>query len=257
LEPRLLTGSLGAEVTGVDLANLDATQWSQIRELWHEHLVLFFPDQRLDPDAHIQFARRFGEAEIHPYIAKLDADHQEIVVIAGERGQADNWHSDVTFSPTPPMASILQMVTCPRRGGDTMWSNQYLAYDTLSAPMRSFIDGLTAVHTAEPFGHPEACATHPVVRVHPETGRRALYVNRTFTSHIVELGREESTALLNFLYAWCEQPKLQCRYHWSEGTIAVWDNRCTQHYAIDDYDTMRVIQRVTIVGDTPRGLTGR
>jgi taurine dioxygenase len=248
-----LTGSLGAEITGVDLANLDDTQWEHIRELWHEHLVLFFPGQHLDADAHVHFARRFGEPEIHPYIPKLDDDHQEIVVIAGDRGRVDAWHSDVTFSPTPPMASILQMVTCPRRGGDTLWSNQYAAYDTLSAPMRSFIEGLTAVHTAQVFGHPETQAQHPVVRVHPNTGRRALFVNRSFTSHIPELGAQESTALLSLLFAWCEQPNFQCRYHWDERTIALWDNRCTQHYAVRDYDTMRAIQRVTIIGDTPLG----
>jgi taurine dioxygenase len=252
---RPLTGSLGAEVTGVDLVDLDDAQWAQIVDLWHEHLVLFFPGQHLDPDAHVRLGRRLGEPEIHPFIPKLDDAHQEIVVIAGDRGYVDIWHSDVTFSPTPPMASILHMVTLPPRGGDTIWSNQYDAYDALSEPMRAFLDGLTAVHTATVFGHPENEARHPIVRVHPATGKRALYVNRSFTSHIPELSRPESAALLEFLYSWCEQPNFQCRYSWDVGTVAIWDNRCTQHFAVSDYEGMRAIQRVTIIGDVPVGVS--
>jgi taurine dioxygenase len=149
------------------------------------------------------------------------------------------------------------MVMNPPRGGDTIFTNQYLAYEMLSDPMRDLLDGLTAVHSAAPFGHPEQNVTHPVVRTHPDTGRRSLFVNRTFTSHVVELQRSESDALLEYLYTWSEQPRFQCRYAWSEGTIGIWDNRCTQHYAVPDYDERRIIERVTVIGDTPFGGTAR
>ena len=253
LEVRPLGGVIGAEVFGVDLASLSDAHWQAVLDLWHEHLVLFFPNQRLSPDDHVAVGRRLGEPEIHPFIPKLDDAHPEIVVIGGKRGVADVWHSDVTFSPTPPMASVLRMATCPRRGGDTMWSNQYAAYESLSAPLQAMLDGLTAVHTATPFGRPDTTARHPAVRVHPVTGRKALYVNRSFTSHVPELRRGESAALLAQLLAWCEQPNFQCRYRWTEGSVAIWDNRCTQHFALGDYDEMRVIERVTVLGAAPVG----
>ncbi len=251
---RPLTGACGAEVRGVDLTALDASTWDALYATWLEHLVLFFPEQSLDPDAHVALGRRFGEPEIHPYIPKRDDDHPEIVVIDTIGGGVDVWHTDVTFSPTPPKASILQMVQNPPRGGDTLFTNQYLAYERLSAPMRELLDGLSAVHHAAPFGHPEQQAIHPVVRTHPETGRRSLFVNRTFTSHIRELRRSESDALLQYLYSWSEQPGFQCRYCWDEGSIGIWDNRCTQHYAVSDYPNQRrVIERVTVIGDVPEG----
>jgi taurine dioxygenase len=253
LDVRPLTGSCGAEVHGVDLTTLDADGWDAMYAAWLEHLVLFFPGQSLDADAHVALGRRFGEPEIHPFITKRDDDHPEIVVLDTVGRGADLWHTDVTFSPTPPMASILQMIVNPPRGGDTIFTNQYLALETLSDPMRDLLDGLTAVHTAAVFSHPDQEATHPVVRTHPETGRKSLFVNRTFTSHIVELRREESDALLQQLYAWSEQPAFQCRYRWDLGTIGIWDNRCTQHYAIPDYSERRVIERVTVIGDVPQG----
>jgi taurine dioxygenase len=253
---RPLTGACGAEVRGVDLTALDAAAWDALYATWLEHLVLFFPDQALDPDAHVALGRRFGEPEIHPYIPKHDDEHPEIVVIDTVGGGVDVWHTDVTFSPTPPMASVLQMIVNPPRGGDTIFTNQYLAYEMLSQPIRELLDGLTAVHHAAPFGHPEQQAIHPVVRTHPDTGRRSLFVNRTFTSHIVELRRSESDALLQYLYSWSERPDFQCRYRWDVGTIGIWDNRCTQHYAVADYrDERRVIERVTVIGDVPEGGT--
>jgi taurine dioxygenase len=254
LDVRPLTGACGAEVHGIDLATVDAEGWAAMYEAWLEHLVLFFPGQSLDPDAHVALGRRFGEPEIHPYIPKHDDDHLEIVVLDTLGGGVDIWHTDVTFSPTPPMASVLQMIVNPPRGGDTIFTNQYLAYETLSEPMRALLDGLTAVHHAAPFGHPEQQAVHPVVRTHPETGRRSLFVNRTFTSHIRELRRSESDALLQYLYSWSERPDFQCRYRWEVGTIGIWDNRCTQHYAVADYgEERRVIERVTVIGDVPQG----
>jgi taurine dioxygenase len=252
-EVRPLTGALGAEVLGVDLTHLDDAQWDALYATWLEHLVLFFPGQSLGADAHVALGRRFGTPEIHPYIPKRDDEHPEIVVIDTVGGGAEFWHTDVTFSPTPPMASILQMVMNPARGGDTIFTNQYLAYEMLSDPIRDLLEGLTAVHHAAPFGHPEQHAAHPVIRTHPDTGRRSLFVNRTFTSHIVELQRSESDALLEYLYTWSEQPRFQCRYSWSEGTIGIWDNRCTQHYAVPDYEERRIIERVTVIGDAPVG----
>ncbi|MCU1457016.1 MAG: taurine dioxygenase [Actinomycetia bacterium] len=253
LDVRPLSGAIGAEVVGVDLANLSDEQWAAIHDAWLEHLVLFFPDQHLTPDEHVAMGRRLGEIDIHPFISKLDDEHPEVAVIAGTRGYADNWHTDVTFSETPPLASILRMDTLPARGGDTLFSNQYLAYETLSAPMRQLLDGLTTVHTAYEYRHPEQSARHPAVCVHPETGRKMLYVNRVFTSHFPELSRRESDMLLNELVDWSEQASFQCRYRWTEGAVAMWDNRCTQHYGANDYDDLRVVHRVTVVGERPIG----
>ena len=251
---RPCTAAIGAEVHGVDLARLDDDELDALRDLWLRHLVLFVPGQSLSPDDHVAFARRIGTPDVHPFLPKLDDDHPEIVVLDGDTGvRADFWHTDVAFSPTPPMASILHLVRTPPVGGDTMWSNQYLAYETLSAPVRSLVDALTAAHDATSLGHPEVEAIHPVVRVHPETGRRALFVNGTSTSRLVELHPAESDALLSMLRRWCERPELHCRHRWQEGDVAIWDNRCTQHYAVDDYAGGRVAQRVTIVGDEPVG----
>lgn len=253
-----LAGALGAEVRGLRLAELGEEDWRALRAVWLEHLVLFFPDQHLSHAEHIALGRRFGEIEIHPFIPKVSDEFPEIVVLDSDKGaRADTWHTDVTFSSTPPMASILSMVVCPARGGDTLWTNQYRAYETLSAPIRELVDGLTAVHTASPFGRPEVRAEHPAVRIHPETGRRALYVNRTFTSHFKELRRGESDALLRVLCDWSEQPAFQVRYRWSKGAVGIWDNRCTMHFAINDYDESRVIERVTVLGDAPEGPAAR
>ena len=249
-----LTGALGAEVRGVRLAEIDGGGFVAVTAALLEHLVVFFPDQHLTADEHRAFAARFGEAEIHPFIPKLDTEHPEIVVLDSDRGaRADVWHTDVTWSEHPPLCSVLKMVTCPSVGGDTMFSNQYLVYQGLSEPMRELVSGLTAVHTAAVFGHPETRAEHPAVRLHPETGRWSLYVNRQFTSHFPQLRRSESDVLLAHLFSFSEQPQFTCRYRWNEGTIGVWDNRCTQHYAVNDYDASRRIERVTVLGDLPEG----
>ncbi len=254
LDIRPLTGCLGAEIHGVDLSNLDDRTWAAVRAAWIENLVIFFPGQHLTPADHISLGHRLGPIEIHPFIPKLDDEHPEIVVLdSGTGARADVWHTDVTFSTTPPLASILNMVLSPDAGGDTLWTNQYAAYDGLSAPMKDLLDGLTAVHHAAPFGHPETQAVHPVVSIHPETGRKVLFVNRTFTSHVVEMSAGESAALLGYLYTWSEQPRFQVRYRWTPGAVGMWDNRCTMHHAVDDYDERRVIQRVTVLGDAPVG----
>lgn len=249
-----ISGALGAEVYGLDLGAIDDAGFETLDQALIDHLVVFLPDQHLTPEGHIALGRRFGEIEIHPYLQKLDTEHPEIVVLEADHGAiADVWHTDVTFSATPPIASILNMVTSPARGGDTMFSNQYLVYESLSAPVRDLVDGLTAVHTAAVYGHPEQRAEHPAVRVHPRTGRRSLYVNRQFTSHFPQLQRGESDALLSFLVGFSEQPMFQCRYRWTEGAVAIWDNRCTQHFVVNDFDGPRRIQRVTVLGDVPEG----
>jgi taurine dioxygenase len=257
LEVRTTGGALGAEVHGLELRSLDDGGFAAVRSLLLEHLVLFFPGQDLTPDEHVAFATRFGEAEIHPFIPKLDERHPEIVVLHADDGYvADVWHTDVTFDASPPLCSVLQAHTIPDAGGDTMWSNQYLAYERLAAPMRSMLDGLTAIHSAANYGHPERQAEHPVVRVHPETGRPCLFVNRQFTRRIPQLGRDESEALLAFLFEWSSQPHFTCRYSWAPGTIGLWDNRCTQHLAVNDFEGPRTISRVTILGDAPEAAFG-
>lgn len=250
-----ISGALGAEIRGVDLENLTEETFDQLHALLLEHLVLFFPDAAgLTPQAHKAFGRRLGELEVHPFLPKLD-DHDEIVVLDSDQGaKADVWHTDVTFSASPPIASILQIIQCPPRGGDTMWSNQYLAYEALSAPIRELLDGLTARHVfAVPGGSYRSEAEHPVVRTHPETGRRSLYVNRMFTTRIPQLRRDESDQLLGLLFATSERPEHVCRFHWTPGAIAWWDNRATQHCAVNDYTARRIGQRVTILGDKPQG----
>jgi len=252
LDVRRVSGALGAEVRGLDLRAVDEARFSGLKDLLIEHLVLFFPDQNLSPDEHRAFALRFGLPEIHPFIPKLDEAHPEIVVLSAEDGYiADVWHTDVTFDASPPICSVLQSLKMPSAGGDTMWANQYLAYERLSEPMKAFVAGLTAIHTAANYGHPERAAEHPVVRRHPVTGRPSLFVNEQFTRRIPQLSRDESEALLRLLYAHCTQQQFTCRYAWETGTIAIWDNRCTQHYAVNDYEGERVISRATILGDLP------
>jgi taurine dioxygenase len=251
---RPMSGALGAEVRGVDLADLDDEGFERIHELLLKHLVVFFPDQgHLTPEAHVALGRRFGDLEVHPFLPKLEG-HPEIVVLDSAQGaKAEEWHIDVTFSPNPPIASVLQLITCPSSGGDTMWSNQYLAYERLSAPFKEMLDGLTAVHVLNTPQTGEHRAEHPVVRIHPETGRRSLYVTRMWTSHITQLSRGESDAVLQHLFDHSESPTLTCRYQWTPGAVAIWDNRATQHVAINDYSEPRLGRRVTVTGDNPVG----
>ena len=253
-EVRRLSGSLGAEVRGISLGQVGAAQAEMIQSLLLEHLVLFFPEQDITPEEHIAFGRHFGPIEGHPHLSNL-SEHPEIFHLAASRGGvADEWHSDITFQPHPSVMAILNMVKCPEVGGDTMWANMYKAYEELSAPLRDLCDGLTALHDASPHGKPEKMAVHPVVRVHPVTGRKSLFVNEHFTRRLVELSPQESEMLLGYLTRWVAQPRFTLRYRWSEGTVAMWDNRCTQHFVLDDFDQERIIQRVTIMGDTPEGV---
>jgi len=253
LDIQPISGTLGAEVRGVSLADLDEASHAVVHQALLDHLVLFFPDQHLTPDQHVGFAERFGPPEIHPFIPKLDEDHPEIVVLEAKEGYvADVWHTDVTFRESPPLCSVLNALVMPDRGGDTMWSNQYAAYEALSDPIKEMIGGLTAINSAAVFGQPDVTAEQPVVRVHPETAKPSLFVNRQFTRRIVQLSREESDALLTMLFAHGSDTRFSCRYSWSPGDIGIWDNRCTQHYAVNDFVGDRVISRVTILGDDPK-----
>ncbi len=254
LEITRLSGSLGAEVRGVPLASAGPAEADAIRDLLTEHLVLFFPEQHLTPDEHIAFGRLFGELEAHPNLS-LGGERPEFFELRAEGGAgaiADEWHSDLTCQAQPSVIAILHMVKCPPFGGDTLWSNQYKAYDELSAPLKDLCEGLTALHDASPHHHPERMAMHPVVRVHPVTGRKSLFVNEHFTRRIVELSADESDLLLGHLTRHAASPRFTVRYHWTEGTIAMWDNRCTQHHVLDDFEGERVIQRVTVMGDEPQ-----
>ena len=254
MEIRRLSASLGAEITDLRLPELSSSGAEEIRDLLHEHLVLFFPEQNLTQDQHVAFGKHFGELESHPNLKNAYLEHDQVFELAASRmGIADEWHSDITFQREPSVMAILNMVKCPAAGGDTMWSNMYRAFDELSEPLRDLCAGLTAVHDAAPHMQPEQTAIHPVVRTHPVTGGKSLFVNEHFTRRIVELSHEESQVLLTYLTNWVSNPRFTVRYHWTEGTIAMWDNRCTQHFVINDFSEERIIQRVTIMGDQPRG----
>ena len=255
--PRLLvtplSGSLGAEIRGIELGKAGRAEADAILALIAEHLVLFFPEQHLTPDEHIAFGRLFGKLEGHPNLA-MDAERPEFFELRAESGAgavADEWHSDLTCQAEPSVVSILHMRKCPPVGGDTLWANMYKAYEELSQPLKDLCEGLSALHDASPHYHPERKAVHPVVRVHPVTGRKSLFVNEHFTRRIVELSDEESDALLRYLVRHATRDRFSVRYRWSEGTIAMWDNRCTQHHVLNDFEGERVIQRVTVMGDRP------
>jgi len=263
-----LTPGCGAVISGVDLAaELGNQQFQEIHEALMRHGVVFFRDQHLTVEQHKAFGRRFGPLHVHPNARQELPGHPEILVIkadaASTRVAGETWHSDVSCDPEPPMGSILYIHKAPD-GGDTMFANMVGAYESLSAPIQSLLAGLTAVHdSAKAHAYRRGAADrsdvafpsaeHPIVRTHPVTGRKALFVNRGFTTHIPQLKRHESEALLEFLYRHIERPYHQCRFKWEDNSIAFWDNRSAQHYAVWDYHPQsRYGHRVTICGDRPR-----
>lgn len=247
-----LAGALGAEITGLELTSVNDAELAALEQLLLEHLVLFFPGQHPEIAEHVAFGRRWGPLESHPHLKNPFTESNEVFELAASHGGiADEWHTDITFQERPAVLSILHMKQCPGHGGDTMWSNLYQAYDELSPPMQAMCEELTALHDAQPHNHPERTAVHPVVRVHPVTGRRCLYVNEHFTRRLVELNATESDALLPLLTRWVTNPRFTVRYRWSRGTVAIWDNRCTQHFVLNDFVGERIIQRVTVTGDKP------
>ncbi|MFZ4810744.1 MAG: TauD/TfdA dioxygenase family protein [Ilumatobacteraceae bacterium] len=253
LDVRRLSGSLGAEVRGIALAGATADDASVIHQLLLEHMVLFFPEQHLSPDEHIAFGRLFGPLDAHPNLS-FESERPEFFELRAADGKgsvADEWHSDLTCAQHPSKIAIIQAKIVPEVGGDTVWANACKAYDELSAPLRELCDGLTAYHDAQPHLVTDKGYIHPVVRVHPETGRRSLFVNEHFTRRIVELSDAESTLLLGHLTRWVQQPRFTVRYRWSAGTVGMWDNRCTQHHVLNDFEGERLSQRVTVMGDVP------
>lgn len=267
-----IAGALGAEVAGVDLSvPLSEDTINAIKNALAEHLVLFFREQKLTREQHKAFTSRFGELHRHPLIKGPDGE-PDLLVLENDhtrRAQTDSWHSDVSSDEYPPMGSVLCAREVPDAGGDTLWMNAYLAYEALSVPMRELLDGLTATHSLDhlygmktlvKMNPAEAAASrerrrpvhHPVVRTHPWTGRKSLYVNGAFTRGIDGLSKAESDALLEFLYAHMASPNFTCRFRWREGSVAFWDNRCTQHYALSDYwPQRRQVERYTIRGERP------
>lgn len=273
-----ITPTIGALIEGVRLGETASDRTiADIRAALLKHKVLFFEDQDLTPVEQRDFARRFGELDVHP-LYPGDASAPEIMVIdnhAGNPTDNDHWHTDVTYLERPAMAGLLYARHVPASGGDTLWASMTAAYDALSPSMKAILGGLSAVHDfshafpAESLAARNAGADrhdsgrlahppviHPVVRVHPETGERALFVNSIFTSRIKGLRREESRALLDFLFAHVQRPDFHVRWRWKPGAVAFWDNRCTQHYAVNDYlPARRVLTRATIVGDRPVGVS--
>ncbi|MEU8136944.1 TauD/TfdA dioxygenase family protein [Streptodolium elevatio] len=261
------TPVIGAEISGVDLgAPLTAELHAELHRALLEWKVLFFRDQDLTARQHRDLARWWGTPEVHPFLPKADVPEVVRLSRGADSPAVENvWHSDASFETTPPMGSILRAVRVPDVGGDTLWSDMGAAYDGLPADTRKRLDTLAAVHDfTRTFGSQLSAdelarqqrkypaVTHPVIRTHPETGRRLLYVNRIFTSHIVGLPDAESGDLLAYLYDQARHPEYQVRLHWRPGTVAFWDNRATQHYASADYyPHPRVMERVTIVGDRP------
>lgn len=254
---RRVAGALGAEVFGVDLNVATSADCARISELLSEHGVLFFPKQHLDKASHVRLGHFFGSLEGHPNSkditsSKDASEFPEIFELrASYGGVADEWHTDLTFLDEPARMSILHMIQCPDVGGDTMWTSLPKAYEALAPPMKDLCDGLTALHDAHAHGHPEQTSIHPVVRSHPTTGRKSLYVSEHFTRRIVEMSHEESKVLLEFLTKWVQRPVFTVRYKWTPGTVAMWDNTQTQHYVLQDFEGERVIQRVTVMGDRP------
>jgi taurine dioxygenase len=266
-----ISGVLGAEVRGIDLTGpVDDDTIAAIRAAFVEHHVLVFRDHDLSPEGQIAFGRRFGDLDTHPCV-----DHPEIVDVVTVPDDRTNfgggWHTDVTFLDEPDLGSILYAVELPPAGGDTLFANQHAAYDALSPTMQSMLDGLTAIHTAGPQYAAGGLSTlskemrtknaelaartveHPVVRTHPESGRKGLYVNRAFTTRIVGLHRAESAALLDFLCDHATSERFTCRVRWEPGTLTMWDNRSVQHYALHDYaGHRRHMRRITVKGDRPR-----
>lgn len=285
LDIRPLSGHTGAEILGPDLRQpLDAETVAGIRTALLRWKVVFFRDQDITQDQHIAFGRQFGEVTpAHPTLPALFPERPEILLldnqaIAGAEGTGtgpaieNRWHTDVTFVPNPPMGSILRGLIVPPYGGDTQWTNLVVAYETLSAPLQRLCDELHAVHhnvlplsrgelsgaLKEQFQSKEIRSVHPVVRVHPETGEKALFVNPNFTSHLVELSRKEGNRLLALLYEHLSHPTYTCRFRWQRDSIAFWDNRATCHLVPTDVPPgeRRSMQRITIAGDLPVGPGG-
>jgi alpha-ketoglutarate-dependent taurine dioxygenase len=273
LEIHKIAGALGAEISGVDLArDLDDATVAEIRRIWLDNCVVFFRNQDLPPAQFLRLAKRFGEPIEYPFLKGLDG-FPEIITVAKLEHEKINfggvWHSDTSYLDIPPMATMLIAREVPPVGGDTLFANQYLAYETLSDGMKRLIDGLVGVSASakadvtrtredrlkdnkSPQARKDYTAEHPVVRTHPETGRKALYVNVAHTVRFKDMSEEESAPILDYLFRHQIKPEFTCRFHWEPGSIAFWDNRCAQHNPVNDYHGYRrLMHRITLKGDKP------
>lgn len=271
-----IAGALGAEISGVDLAApVSPAIIARIREVFLAHLVIFFRDQNLTPDQYLRFAQAMGEPIEYPFVRGL-ADYPVIIEVKKLEHERTNfggiWHSDTSYLDVPPMGSMLLAREVPPAGGDTLFANQYMAYEALSPALRALLDGLTAINSSakadvsrtredrmKSDGREEApadyVAEHPVVRLHPESGRRSLYINVAHTVRFKGMSEEESAPLLQFLFAHQIKTEFTCRFRWEVGSLAFWDNRCAMHYPVNDYHGYRrVMHRITLAGDRPRSV---
>ena len=279
LEVEPIAGNVGAIIGGVDIGALDDETFAEIHRAWLDNCVVFFRGQKITPEQQISFARRFGEIHFHPYMHGLD-DHPEILEIVKEPGDGYTfgsvWHTDQMFNPQPAKATMLYAHEVPSRGGDTMFSNQYLAYESLSEAMREMLSGVKTFNVGDGFrrgigkarrtdryaknptmqakirdpGNAPTDAVHPLIRTHPETGRKALYIG-SHTQTLHGFADAEADTIVDFLRAHSARLEFTCRFRWEVGSIALWDNRCVQHLALADYDERRRTHRITIAGDTP------
>lgn len=270
---RRVAGAIGAEVSGVDLSrNLDPDTVAALRQALLDHLVIFLRDQPIEPARFLAFARAFGTPVEYPFVKGLDAFPQ-IIEVAKLEGETTNfggiWHSDTVYLDEPPMGSMLLAREIPPQGGDTLFANQYLAYEALSPTFQGLLDGLTAIHSSakadvsktredriKSGGTAEAgkdyLSYHPAVRTHPETGRKALFVNVAHTERFDGMTEAESKPILDYLFQHQIRPEFTCRFIWSPGAIAFWDNRCAQHNPVNDYHGYRrIMHRITLAGDRP------
>ncbi|MEE2692596.1 MAG: TauD/TfdA family dioxygenase [Pseudomonadota bacterium] len=263
-----LTAVIGAEIEGVDIgAGLTPALVDEIKRAFHENLVIFFRDQHLSHDQHVAFGRLFGELHCHP-AAPSEPGRPELMIIAADenssRANGEAWHTDVSCEEEPPLGSILYIKETPPVGGDTLFANMYAAYEALSPQMKTYLEGLKAVHDGEHVYrnlYPDVSAAekprypvarHPIIRTHPVTRKKCLYVNSGFTTHIEGVSRDESDAVLRYLFTHMAHPAFQCRFRWTANAVAFWDNRCAQHHAVWDYwPNRRYGNRVTIKGDRP------
>ncbi|MDG1025193.1 MAG: taurine dioxygenase [Gammaproteobacteria bacterium] len=267
-----IAGALGAELHGVDLCtDLSDAVLAEIRRLLLEHQVIFFRDQDISPAQHKALAESFGPLQTHPAYGTIEG-YPEITILestAENPSKIEAWHTDMTFRKHPPIGAVLRSKIVPARGGDTLWASMSAAYDGLSGSMQEFLSGLTAEHDfsygfkeslAEPGGAERLAqavadnppVTHPVIRAHPENGKKVIFVNSLFTTRILELSKTESAQILSFLYEHVTTPEYSCRFQWQPDSIAIWDNRITQHKPINDYfPAHRHLERITIDGDAP------
>jgi taurine dioxygenase len=273
IEIKRITNIIGAQVSGVDLRNpLSPEEHGEIEKLLLEHLVLVFHGQEITIDEQVVFAKQFGTIADQPFTTRYEKSPEYIVLDqTSPKGEgADSWHSDNSFMAEPPKAAVLKATKLPEVGGDTCYANMYAAFEGLSKPMQQMVDGLTAVHDitkslqkAIDAGHAKDDADlraaqeqwppveHPVVRTHPVTGRKLLFVNPNSTTRILGIPERECELLLPFLNDHVRSPDYQCRFSWDEGTVIFWDNRAVQHFAVADYNERRVMQRVALAGDRP------